>query len=732
MRDLRFSADSMSMRVHSTEPADKTMFAIMYIANRVFGGCASVLLFSTLHCATARPDPVRFADGTAILHELKSHCSRLTVEIAEANLHDDLDFYPPMRALYYRVKHEGKPVVEWSRLGIKSELHDFTVNLKIGKMTPRPFKHDYVLLHGKQAAINKEAERFLIGIQNTQSQSMTVEFVLQADAVAFRYLLPKVTDAEATRINEELTAFRLPPDSTGYMQQYQEASKVSPAYEYYFEKVQAGTSDSGKASIRRIWQPIVGFTGLVIFGSDGWALPALFRTPDNVYALITEAGALENYAGVHLTANPEYNIYSVRWPAAKEGNGVGEVNPTSLLPMATPYRVIICCDLAQITQSTAVTDLAEPLDHRFGKLPVWAKPGKATWDWLSYVKTGDEARQKQYIDAAHAFGWEYTLIDANWNQWNNGNAEPVMKQLVQYAAQRSVGLWLWYNSGGPNNTVTEEPRDLMHERTMRRREFAKLQHWGIKGVKIDFWQSEKQAAMRQYVETLEDAADFQLMVNFHGSTIPRGLERRFPNLMTQEAVKGAEWYQFPVFPGPGARDNVYYAFTRNAIGPMDYTPLVFAQAFKQQKISYAHSLALSVIFESGVQHFADNADDPQKGFRKLFGLYPFVGQFLREVPQAWDGTVFLEGSPDTHVVLARERQGVWYVAGISASSEEIHVRQPFTFGVYGNYRAEWLMEAATGDSLQFSQSELHTGGRQLIDVKLKPRGGFVLRLIPLK
>jgi len=693
-------------------------------------GGVLVLVGLLFHCATARPDPVRPADNAAVVNELRSHTSRLTVEIAEANLHTDLDFFPPVRALYYRVKHEGKPVVEWSRLGIVSGLHDFTANLKIGKVTASSMRHEYRLLHGKQSAISKEAERFLIGIQNAQAQSMTLEFVLQADAVAFRYLLPKVADAVVTRVNDELTAFRLPPETTGYLQQYQEASKVSPAYEYYFEKVKAGASDSGKASIRHIWQPFVGFTGLVIFGSDGWAFPALFHTPDNLYALITEAGALENYAAVHLTANPEHNVYAVRWPAAKEGNGVGEVNPASQLPLVTPYRVIICCDLAKITQSTAVTDLAEPLDRRFGKMPDWVKPGKATWDWLSYVKTGDEARQKQYIDAAHEFGWQYTLIDANWNRWNNGNAGPIIRQLVQYATGRSVGLWLWYNSGGPNNTVTEEPRDLMHERSVRRNEFAKLRQWGIKGVKIDFWQSEKQVAMRQYVETLEDAADFQLMVNFHGSTIPRGLERRFPNLMTQEAVKGAEWYQFPVFPGPGARDNVYYAFTRNAIGPMDYTPLVFEQAFKQQKISYAHSLALAVIFESGVQHFADNADDVQKGFRKLFGLYPFVGQFLRDVPVAWDGTVFLEGLPDTHIVLAREKQGVWYVAGISSSSREIHVRQPFTFGLYGNYRAEFISEENGGDALTYAESELHTGGSQYIDVKLRPRSGFVLRLTP--
>jgi alpha-glucosidase len=183
--------------------------------------------------------------------------------------------------------------------------------------------------------------------------------------------------------------------------------------------------------------------------------------------------------------------------------------------------------------------------------------------------------------------------------------------------------------------------------------------------------------------------------------------------------------------GPPRQDNVYYAFTRNVIGPMDYTPLVFEQAFKQQKITYAHSLALSVIFESGVQHFADNADDAKRGFRKLTGAYPFVGSFLRDVPAAWQETLLLEGSADSHLVVARFYEGVWYVAGINASTKEIHIRQPFTFGIYGKYRAEWISEDDSGDTLRHAETQLHTGRSQFIETVMRPRGGFVLKLTPL-
>ncbi|HMV36079.1 MAG TPA: glycoside hydrolase family 97 catalytic domain-containing protein [Turneriella sp.] len=678
-------------------------------------------------CASLHPDPVKPADTTVVVHEARSTLNSLVLELTEANLHRDLPFYPDRRQLYMRLFDGETPLLLYSPLGIETSDADFTHDLSVRNVRLSSAEHDYALAHGKQTRIKKKAELFQVEMQNREGKQLTLEVVMQADAVALRYVLP---GNGSTRIVREATGFRFAEGRQAVMQQYQEASKVSPAYEYYFEKVRAGTSDDGKASIRRIFQPLVGFTGLTIFGSDGWALPALVEAADTKYVLLAEAGLNANHAAVHLT-NPANNLYTVALPALKEGNNRGAVEPTGQLPYATAYRVILCCDLKTIAESTAITDLSAPLDKKFaGKLPQWVQPGKATWDWLSYGSTGDAERQKKYIDAAHEFGWQYTLVDANWNKWNNGNAEPRLRELVDYAGKKRIGLWLWYNSGGPSNTVTEEPRDLMHERSKRRTEFERLRKIGIKGVKIDFWQSDKQAMVQQYIETLEDAADFQLMVNFHGSTTPKGWQRRFPNLMTMEAVKGTEWYQFPVFRGPNAHDNVYYALTRNVIGPMDYTPLVFAQALDQQKISYAHSLALSVVFESGVQHFADNADDAAKGYRKLFANFPFAREFLRNVPVTWDHTLLLEGNPETHVVFAREKQGVWYIAGISAVSTELQIRQPFTFGTYGNYRAEWITEGETTDSLRYVETELHTGGRQYIDMKVKARGGFVLKLTP--
>ena len=101
---------------------------------------------------------------------------------------------------------------------------------------------------------------------------------------------------------------------------------------------------------------------------------------------------------------------------------------------------------------------------------------------------------------------------------------------MQYAADKKVGVLLWYNSGGPHNRVTEMPRGMMDMPSVRRFEFERLKKWGVKGVKVDFFQSDKQKSMALYQDILADAADFQIMVNFHGCTMPRGWSRTWPNL----------------------------------------------------------------------------------------------------------------------------------------------------------------------------------------------------------
>jgi hypothetical protein len=180
-------------------------------------------------------------------------------------------------------------------------------------------------------------------------------------------------------------------------------------------------------------------------------------------------------------------VYRIAPPTPEEARGFGENFPVSTLPWTMPWRLMIVSDdLADIVESNLVFHLAEP--SRIADTS-WIKPGIAAWNWLSDHESGrDQTKLRAFIDLAAEMGRPYALIDANWNL----SGENAMEALVSYADTKGVGLTFWYNSGGRHNVVTEQPRNLMDDRTRRRAEFARLQALGVRGVKVDFLQSDKQ------------------------------------------------------------------------------------------------------------------------------------------------------------------------------------------------------------------------------------------------
>ncbi|MDH3655845.1 MAG: glycoside hydrolase family 97 protein, partial [Myxococcales bacterium] len=457
----------------------------------------------------------------------------------------------------------------------------------------------------------------------------------------------------------------------------------------------------------------------------GFAFPTLFEIEAGVrYAMVTEADLDRSYCATRLDEMPDGGLYRIRFPDAREGRGVGDVLPESSLPFSTPWRVIAVGDLATIVESTIVDDLSAPslIDD-----PSWIAPGRAAWSWFSQ-ETGTPALQSEYIDFAAEYGWDYVLIDAKWDQWEN--AEQEVQNLVAEAEAVGVKLLLWYNSGGPHTTSpAETPLNRMLE-PVRREEMEKISGWGIAGIKVDFFNSDKQDRIDQYIGILEDAADFELLVNFHGSTVPRGWQRTFPHLMTQEAVNGAENYKFAgVGNAPTAIMNVQHALVRNSVGSMDYTPVVFASALATTGLTYAHSLALAVLFESGIQHFADRADSvPTTGYRAVFRAYPFVGDFLSTVPVVWDETRLVQGDIDSHVILARRRGADWYLAGIHAAEQSAEYSFALDFLNEGTHEISWIAQDGPADSFRLTVETVEAGA--LVTVDLPANGGFVATLTP--
>lgn len=360
---------------------------------------------------------------------------------------------------------------------------------------------------------------------------------------------------------------------------------------------------------------------------------------------------------------------------------------------------MITGDLATVTESTFVDDIAPASKVRDTS---WIKPAPALWTWLAGGRPAGQSleKQKAYVDYAAQRGWPYTVVDAGWyfdpDQWDvtdpNWQTNSWMPELVRYGREHGVGIQVWIHH---RDLDTPEEREQW---------LPTLEKWGVKGVKIDFMDSEAQATFRWYDAILARTAEHHLLVNFHGSTIPKGIHRTWPQVMTMEGVNGEE-----------KRTNTpehlaTLPFTRNVIGGMDYTPGAFQRAERPNAASDAGELGLSVLYESGIQNLA--------GTPESYDARPDARRFLEQIPAAWDETKLLAGDPGKSAVLARRDGERWFIGGTFAG--EAHTAEvPLRFS-----HGKWLVETVTDGPGGLVRDGRMLRGDATLSVPVVANGGF--------
>jgi hypothetical protein len=626
---------------------------------------------------------------------------RISVQLADLAGTAD---YPLGKCLYYRVEHgpEGhrEVVIHDSPLGLRLQGEDLVAKLRFeSAQPPQMIDVDYELPHGKRHQCRNRANHQTLLFRSESGKPLELDLRAYDNGAAFRYRLPGGSDSSVT-LEAEATGFALASDDKLWMKPVDAPGKYAPGYEACFEnEIAPGTP-----------APL----------GAGWAFPVLFHTAGNRWGLISESNVQANFCGTRLASVAPHGVYRISLPEPGEGNGQGAVQPSAATPWEMPWRVILLgSTLGDVVESTLVDDLAEP---SWLKDTSWIRPGRVAWSWWSDNDSPrDGAKQKKFVDLAAEMGWEYVLVDANWDLMDNGNIHDVLR----YAKEKGVGVILWYNSGGPHNIVTEKPRDTLTYKTVRRYELELLKSWGVAGIKVDFFQSDKQNVIGLYQAILEDAADYQIMINFHGCTAPRGWQRTWPHLMSMEGVRGAEYYIFdPTYPERAPVQNTITPFTRNVVGPMDFTPVALTDNTYPHRTTVAHELALSVVFESGLLHFADKAE-------AYLSLPRAPKEFLKQVPVTWDDTRLVAGYPGQYVVMARRHGNTWYVAGINGQNQPRE--ESIALGDWlpaGRYRLARIVDGA--DARSFADDVQELPASRKFAVKMLPSGGFVATLKPVR
>lgn len=549
---------------------------------------------------------------------------------------------------FYQIHYQGLAFLDPSPLGLKTSQGDFSQNLQFLSAQNERITDQYKLDRAKQRQVNYVANQLTWTVLNEAGDSLSVVFRLTDRDLAFSYRIASASRKTEIKIYHETTGFDLPAGSTAFLSPQSppmvgwERTKPSYEEEYTLNEALGTPSKYG-----------VGFT-----------FPCLFKIGNKGWLLISETGVDSRYVGSRLGEGNQEGFYPLTFPQEGENNGIGPSYASMALPAQTPWRTItLGSSLQPIVESTVAFDVVTPLYE--AKFPY--KPGRASWSWIVWQDGSiNYDDQVKFIDLAAELDFEYILID-NW--WDQRIGRDRMEVLVKYAAEKGVGVILWYNSNGYWSDAPQTPQDKMNTSPARKKEMAWLQKIGVKGLKVDFFGGDKQETIKLYEDILTDANEYGLAITFHGCTLPRGWERMYPNFVTSEAVLASENLIFTQHASDlHARNACILPFTRNAVAAMDFAPVFFNKVLSKdqqrgsiRKTSDAFELATSVLYQSPVQHFGITPNN-------LNEQADFVWDFIRKVPAAWDETIFLDGEPGSYVALARRKGNQWYIAVVNGEN----------------------------------------------------------------
>ena len=609
----------------------------------------------------------------------------------------------------YSVQYESKKFLDASRLGVFANVGDFTQGLKLTGSSFSKIDETYAMTRIKCSEIHYVANSMKLDFVNAKNQKMTITFNVSDNDIAFRYSFPITGTWYSIRIDREATSFNIPERSTSFVAPLSPAEtgwcRATPAYEEKF---------SLDAPLNRRSQ----------YG-EGYAFPALFRIGNDGWMLLGETGIDSDYAGCSLSEYVPGEGYRITFPLPGQGSGLGSSACGFSLPGSTPWRTItVGSTLKPIVETTIPYDVVKPLYEPSQTY----KPGRYVWSWINWQDPSINCEdQKLFIDMAATMGYEYNLIDANWER-DEKIGRKRMTELSSYAMSKGVRLILWYSSNGHINDTHEGPRNLMDKGYIRRREMKWLKDIGVAGIKVDYFGCDKQETMKLYEDILADANDFGIFVIFHGCTLPRGWERMYPNFISSEAVRASENVYFNDESAKSeAQELATFAFTRNAVAAMDYGGTLLNKHMSRDNKS-RHARHTSDILEIAAAIFTQTEV-------QCIGMMPnnleelpqFELDLLKEIPTAWDETRFIDGYPGKYFVVARRSGSNWYVAGLNAEEKELKLTLslPMLAGKQVSYYND--SPAKKGSLPQGRMQKLKVNAKGEAKVVIQPGGGLVLK-----
>ncbi|WP_343521946.1 glycoside hydrolase family 97 protein [Pedobacter sp.] len=470
--------------------------------------------------------------------------------------------------------------------------------------------------------------------------------------------------------------------------------------------------------------------------------PLLVDLENGKKAAIVEA-ELVDYPGMFLTRNNEgaHSLHGTfaRYPKAERLGGFNKMNymvteREAYLAKTSGHRnfpwraVIISENDRDLLNNDMVQKLSAP--SQIADIS-WIKPGKVAWDWwndwnISGVdfKAGiNTETYKYYIDFAAKNHIEYVVLDEGWSEETDLlkiSPHINVKELISYGKQKNVGIILWASWFAINKVLDDA--------------FTQYSSMGIKGFKIDFMDRDDQKMVNSIYNIAKKAADYKLLIDYHGMYKPTGIQRTYPNVINFEGVKGlenAKWTPNDDMP----HYETTIPFIRMLAGPMDYTPGAMRNATKadfrpsnsmpMSQGTRSHQLAMYVVYEAPLQMMADSPTAYMKEQEST--------SFISKIPTTFDETVALDGKVGEYVAIARKKEDKWYIGGLTNWSART-ITVDLSFLGKGKFSAEIFKDGmnANKDAADYKHEIVRVTSADKLTIDMANGGGFAIIINPEK
>ena len=609
--------------------------------------------------------------------------------------------------IYYTVSKNKKQIIDKSFLGFIFKTGTFNSDFIIKEIKQNTFDETWKPVWGEESSIRNNYNELIIIVEEKTrlKRKMILHFKAFNDGVAFRYEFPEQKNLTDFVIMDEETEFN-------FSQNYDSWSIPFPSE--FYEALYT------RKSINKL---------------DSAVTPVTFQKDGLPYVTIHEAN-LTDYASLNLKNTGHSNHLKSCLTPLSTGEKV-----VMKAPHVTPWRMIIIGDKASdLLLSRMMLNLNEPSKI---KDVSWIKPGRyigiwwgmhmKKYTWEMGPKHGATTENvKRYIDFAAKYNFAGVLVEGwnvGWEDWKSYDfltpyPDFDIKTITNYAAEKNVKLIGHHETGG--NTIK-------YERQMDSA-FVFYKKYGVDAVKTGYVGSfldgkernGSQYGIRHYRKVIETAAKRQIMIDNHEPAMPTGLQRTYPNLMTQEGVRGQEWDAWSADGGNPVNHTTVIPFTRGLAGPMDFTPATFnftntAMPNTRVHTTLAKQLALFVVLYSPLQMASDMIENYD-------GKPEF--DFITKCPTNWSKTIVPHAEIGEYLTIVRKDidSDNWFLGSITNETPR-DLKLSCDFLDNGVSYTAHIYKDGPGAHYQNSQypvtiEEREVTSKDVMELKLAPGGGL--------